>query len=57
MGERERFLLALIYLLQQEVRALRSVLSEYDDRKHDVYVQWTQAETLRQAIETMEHKL
>lgn len=57
MAERERFLMVLIYLLQQEVAALRSVLSEFETDKKECYTQWTQAEIMRQAIETMEYKL
>lgn len=56
MTERERFLITLIYLLQQEVQALRSVLSEWDLTK-DCYVQWHHAEAMKVAIESMEHKL
>lgn len=54
--ERERQLLALIVLLQQESEALRSVLSEWDAPK-DCYVQFNRAEVWRRAIECMEHNL
>lgn len=54
--ERERQLLALIVLLQQESEALRSVLSEFEADK-SCYVQFNRAEAFRQAIECMEHKL
>lgn len=53
---RERYLQTMIYLLQQELEALRSVLSEFEtDKSH--YVQWNRAEILREAIETLEHQL
>jgi len=54
--ERERQLLTLIYLLQQESEALRSVLSEFDAPK-DCYVQMNRADTFRHAIEALEHAL
>lgn len=56
MTERERFLLTLLYLMQEEIKCLRSVLSEWN---HDTssYVQSTQADILKNARETLEHKL
>jgi hypothetical protein len=54
--ERERFLLALIYLLQQETEALRSVLSEWESDK-TCYIQFNRALIFQATIEAMEHKL
>jgi hypothetical protein len=56
MSERERFLITLIYLLQQECECLRSVMSE-PGLDWEIYNQYTRAEILRQARETMEHRL
>lgn len=53
---RERFLITIIYLLIEEVHCLRSVLSEFDGNKSE-FVQMNRADILRQAIETLEHKL
>jgi hypothetical protein len=53
---REKYLMCLIFLLQQEVEALRSVLSEYG-AEHSQYVQWMRAEDLKRVIEGQEHKL
>jgi len=54
--ERERQLLALIVLMQQELDCLRSVLSEWEHDK-DCFVQWNRAEIFRHARECMEHNL
>jgi hypothetical protein len=54
--ERERELLALIKLLQEESSALRSVLSEWDEDK-SCYIQMNRANIFRQAIECLEYKL
>lgn len=54
--EHERFLNTMVFLLQREVEALRSVLSEYS-AEHSQYVQWICAEDLRRVIEGMEHRL
>lgn len=56
MTERERFLLCLIYLLQRESEALRSVLSEFPGDKSE-FVQMNRAELFRETIESMEYKL
>ena len=55
-NERERQLLALIVLMQQEIEALRSVLSEWDHDK-SCYVQFNRADAFRHAIECLEHNL
>ncbi len=44
-------------LLQEEVDCLRSVLSEYGEHDKSEYTQWVRANILRDAIETMDHKL
>lgn len=54
--QREHFLLALIYLLQEETSCLRSVLSETEEDKTS-YIQFVRADILREAIETLEHSL
>lgn len=56
MGERERFLFVMVYLLQQEIKCLRSVLSEYG-AEHSQFTQWMIAEDLRRVIESQEYKL
>lgn len=56
MSERERFLMVMIYLLQREVEALRSVLSEYG-ADHGQYTQWCRAQDYRRTIEGEEYKL
>lgn len=56
MNERERFLLTLIKLLQEENECLRSVLSEWEEDK-SCFVQYSRAEVFRAAIECLEHKL
>lgn len=53
---RERFLLSLLYLLQEEVDALRSVLSEWEQDK-DCFIQYNRAAALRSAIELLEYNL
>lgn len=54
--ERERQLLTLIKLLQEESQALRSVLSEWEHEK-SCYVQMNRADAFRHAIECLEHDL
>jgi hypothetical protein len=54
--ERERFLICLIHLMQQEIACLRSVLSEFEGDKRE-YTQMVRAEIFRAAIETMEHQV
>ena len=56
MGEREKLLFVLVYLLMGEVQCLRSVLSEYD-KDHNQFTQWMKAEDLRQVIQGMEHRI
>lgn len=56
MTERDQFIVAFVYLLKQEVEALRSVLSEWENDK-DCYVMWRRAEDLRAIIESLEYKL
>jgi len=46
----------IIYLLNKEVDALRSVLSEWDADKSS-YVQWIKANDLRNAIVLLENVL
>lgn len=53
---KDRLFITIIYLLMEERRCLRSVLSEYA-AEHNEYVQWIRAEILREAIETLEFKL
>jgi hypothetical protein len=55
MNNKEQLLLSLCYLLQEEVDALRSVLSEWDENKQH-FVQWIRAENLRRVTEDLEHK-
>lgn len=50
MNQKE--LIAMIYLLQKEVEALRSVLSEFDGDK-SCYSQFMFAEDLRRVIENL----
>lgn len=53
---REKMLETLIYLLQEEVECLRSVLSEWEHDK-DCYTQYVRARIFRDAIEALQHKL
>lgn len=43
----------IIFLLKEEVAALRSVLSEWDTDK-SCYLQWQKAENLRHVLEDLE---
>lgn len=52
MTEREKLLITLIYLLSEETRCLRSVLSEWDEDKTS-YVQFVRAEIVREAVEIL----
>ena len=52
MTESERRLSAAVYLLEQEIDCLRSVLSEWEEDK-SCYIQWNRAEDLRRVIESM----
>lgn len=56
MNLRERELITLITLFSEEVDCLRSVLSEYEGNK-DHFVQNVRANILREAIETLLHKV
>ncbi len=57
MTDRKQVRAALMVLLQEEVDCLRSVLSEYGEHDKSEYTQWVRANILRDAIETMDHKL
>ena len=52
MTEPERTLRAKIYLLEEEVDCLRSVLSEWEEDKN-CFTQWMRAEDLRRVIESI----
>ena len=56
MSDHDQLMICLIYLLQQEVIALRSVLSEWDHDK-SCYVQFHRADACRTAVEVLEHSL
>lgn len=53
---RDKIAIAIMVLLREEVECLRSVLSEWEEDK-SAYSQMIRADILREAIETMEHKL
>jgi len=56
-SKRERYLLMLISLLEEESQCLRSVLSEFNEEEKVVFIQYTRSKILREAIETLEFKL
>lgn len=54
MSLRERQLIAIITLLEEEIQCLRSVLSEFEtDKSH--FVQFNRAETIAEARMVLEH--
>lgn len=55
-SERERLLLTIIKLCQEEIDCLDSVLSEWEEDKRR-FVQFNRAEILKAAREALEHKL
>lgn len=48
----EEKLMAIIYLLEQEVACLRSVLSEYDENKNH-FIQMNCADNFRAALDSL----
>lgn len=56
MNEREKILITIIKLLEEQVACLRSVLSEFEGDKHH-FVQMVRADILNAAKETLEFKI
>lgn len=56
MTAQEYFLRTMIFLMQEEIYALRSVLSEFEGDKKE-HTQMIRADDYRTVIEGLQHKL
>lgn len=52
MSTQMELMITLLYLMEREIKCLRSVLSEFDGDKSN-FIQWIRAENLRQVIEDL----